>query len=213
MNAVLCTARVSVRRLPAGAWTGRVGNKVGRRQDADHERRRSAYGRVRRRNRREQVPDAQTAGRSMRLTVWCVAWPNHERRGLRVLRGRPAASTSNPTWRKWPSVAITVRSLSSRITAMLVQSVNDRSLSRYWKNRCRARSKRSLSIRSHRSRALPSICCHQAFDAASPRRNQISVSVSPTTKSVVITWAQYQMPADLVQYLAVDAQSRTIAIW
>jgi hypothetical protein len=67
---------------------------------------------------------------------------HQERRGLRVLRGRVAGSTSNPTWRKWRSVVITVVSFNSRIIVKLVQSVNEWSLSRYWKKRCRARSKR-----------------------------------------------------------------------
>jgi hypothetical protein len=51
---------------------------------------------------------------------------------LRALGGRAAGITSNPTWWKWRSVVITVFSLNSRMTAMLVQSVNERSLSRYF---------------------------------------------------------------------------------
>ena len=65
-------------------------------------------------------------------------------------------------------MVIPLVSLTSRMTAKLVQSVNDRSLSRYWKKRCRARSKRSFSTRSHRNLALPSICCHHASAAATP---------------------------------------------
>ena len=52
---------------------------------------------------------------------------NQERRGLRVVRGRVSGSTSNPTWRKCPSVVITVVSFNSRMIAKLVQAVNDRS--------------------------------------------------------------------------------------
>jgi hypothetical protein len=56
-------------------------------------------------------------------SLWDSVWRNNqERGGLRVLRGRVAGSTSNPTSRKCPSVVITMVSLNSRMTAKLVQS-------------------------------------------------------------------------------------------
>jgi len=76
----------------------------------------------------------------MRLEVSGKVATHH--RGLRALRERVAGSTSNPTWRKFLSVVITVVRLNSRMIAKLGQSVKDRSLSRYWKNRCRAHSNR-----------------------------------------------------------------------
>jgi hypothetical protein len=58
------------------------------------------------------------------------------------------------------------------MTAKLVQSVNDRSLSRYWKKRLRARSKRSDSTRSYRNRALPSAATMRSGREPEAKSNQ-----------------------------------------
>jgi hypothetical protein len=94
------------------------------------------------------------------------------RHHVRRTRPRAAGSTWNPACRNWPSVVSACVNRASRMITKLVQSVNEKSLSRLPEEQLTAFSKRSLSIRSHLSRGLRSICCHHVSAARKPRRTQ-----------------------------------------